>query len=699
MPFIAERYVYDLGEHAILLPDGRVLFIGLAGTTKFLIPDEHGSYSNGTITDGPPSPYTTLYTSHVVTNQGRILLWPGEYGTLRTLLPPGTNRVMEFDPRDDSWSVYEFAQTTAPALCDNGYHASPHVRLLDDGRAFGAFARTNSNDSDMVENTTTIFGSVFETQQHTEECLVWGPDGYYWNVKQFSYRYNTPLVNTVNRYPVVSGVYPEGGVGTRIDYIQKLICYDLPSAPSTQLRPYVDYDWWRWKDIAETGKLTSAEGVAYETGSMIYSPKLDKYVYAAGNGGVYTVSRPGANGFLSVDANYVSASELSTINGAERSDNYLLRRLAEFPMDSFSGVNSPRTGPIGTIRSTDAGKNANDIAGQGEITIVMDPTTSQTFITNYMQAPDTPKKHFWVVHSNKQRYSSFTATGVQFIESGICKFTGVAISEQVDLFTYANNVITGTTSGTGQNGDLTTAYTTSDILVFDRPFWDAREGHILNLPNGDLIIMGGLSDSPYDYSGFNSLGGIFKWDGTSPVLDFLTDDGESVTKWGVYKNLPVPDFRITIVPLPDGTIMFCGENILKFYELTVTEATPRANSTPVIQDFPTMAPLGGTVHLTVLRPNGDNEHVQQNDDFSPAIKNPIATLTSTLDNKVYRCFVHGLTYRGHATNGTGDVFVDIPDNIPVGTYELKTHAGLVSSPPAEIFIVPSGDPVFIDTYN
>lgn len=709
MPFTTERYSTSANSSAatILLPDGRVLFIAY-GSAQVLVPDEFGSYENGTFVDIADPPYSAQYTNWVITNQGRVLIWPGEFGTLKTLLPPGVNRVMEFDPRDDSWSVYEFAQTAAPAVCDNGTHRVPHVRLTPDGRVFGANARAINADVDMVENTVEHRTAVFGVNGLDEECLAQGQDGRFYGVRSFSYGNSGeyPRLSTNRLTPQVLVVDPTGAQAPKI-LPQGVLNY-RPGPTEVVYQPsnsqYMDHDWWRWQDSDMLGKLATYEGIGYETGSMIYNPYLNRFVYAAGNGGIYlldpqaadsNISGPGAS-IIYVAEGY--QSPLPYAAAAENIRNAALTRAAEFPITPTSGSNNIRT-PMGTVASVDSGKNGYAIDTQTTLTVNMGPGVTNFDVSQYIAQNSTYGAYFWITHSNNQRYTLFVATGVSFPESGVFTLSGVSYNRTTINVFDENDQLLSNNPGRGLSGDLSTPFTASDRVFFKRPFWDAREGFVCLLPNGESIIVGGISDGPLDFLGFNKIAGLFKWNGSSTVLDFLTDDGESIALWGPNKNYPISDFELSITPLPDETLMFSGKGVLKFYHPTTTEKTPRANSRPVIQSDPGMLTIGGSAHLTVLRPNGDNEHVQQNDDYSPIINSPVVTLKSTQDNKVYHCRAHGFTYRGIHPSTSGQVAIDIPNTVPVGEYELRVHAGLLVSDPILVQTISVGDPVFVNSYG
>lgn len=282
---------------AQLLPTGSVMAC-VESQTWILDPDATGSYNHANWRRTTDIPYSALYGTVSVLNDGRVVVFAGEIGYSAYYGVPQI-----FDPVNETWSIIEKALSwhTSTNITDDG-------RILSNVSGVGTLSPANGDLYNSVGYTSLVW-SASETQ------LIALPDGRFVNFAGAA----TPgtemktisPINTSENVAAGSVAGNNGVVAT--DFTQTLLGFrDLQS---------------------NVGKWTSSGTVDYEIGPGGWMPKIGKVVLVGGQGWILT---------------YDPATSI-------------LDRPARLGQDALSSQSTSISQKLGTVTSANNGKNAPQI--------------------------------------------------------------------------------------------------------------------------------------------------------------------------------------------------------------------------------------------------------------------------------------------------------------------------------------------------
>ena len=226
------------------------------------------------------------------------------------------------------------------------------------------------------------------------------------------------------------------------------------------------------------------------------------------------------------------------------------------------------------------------------------------------------------------------------------------------------------------NGSLQTAIDTPGVL----------------LPSGQVIFVGGdtvrISNgkTPPTFSFWSSPCRVFLFTpapapapGTIAVLDAQPPANNVLA------------YQARLLVLPNGQVLFTPGNGTALSILTVDTAllgSPQNVWRPTISSVADHMMAGRTYTLTGTQFNGLSQACSYGDDAMVATNYPIAQFTNTVSNKIYYGRTFGFSSMGIATGATPQTArVQLPTNIPTGTYRLVVIANGIGSAPTTVQVV------------
>lgn len=621
-----------------LLPNGKILAFSLAGGMCWIIePDEYGSYRSARVRRVQDMPATSLYGPVTVTNNGNVIVHAGEYGSSIF------GYTQMFDPETEQWTSYPT------------YLAKHSLALLStDGTTWG--------EKRLAPNALPTAAQTF---------TVTSPDGF--TGLDLSGASRSGMEATHAMLPNGNVVIAESSSPGQGSYLGEIL-FNTPTAGNiTWRRQNMTFalsglprafretannsnDSGRWCSTGDT-----VRGVTYEPGVLTYMAKLGKVVLVAGNGCLYTWARLG-NGDLDFNSLARPAVlpntklwNVSNNNSSVVDDKVSLTTYCGVVSDVSLGFNAQQFVSIGSLQFT--AMNAGDA---GTVWKLLQWRLDGTL-------PDASA--VFVRLSGNTEWVKFLYTGVSYTTgSSTVTVTGLSLAR----WPGKTNVI----------------ISPGDQVSLDRPSYDSRDGCATFLPNGDLMLLAGAGGNSAE--GFNSRCRLLKWDGASGWAVEVAEDVTSTFVGGEYAG--------SLFPLPDGSI-WCGfGSNTKVYVPTTAEATPLANSIPVITSAPTSFAAGSRFSLAGTGLTGVHEGGYFSEDRSPRTNFPIVKLRNATSNYVYYCMTRDFTYRGINPGQASSCNVIVPYTVPPGTYQMSVVVNGVSSSEMTVTVggQSGGEPMFLN---
>lgn len=367
--------------------------------------------------------------------------------------------------------------------------------------------------------------------------------------------------------------------------------------------------------------------IIYEVGPTFYMPKIGKPVVLGGNGMIYTYD--------------FNTNELS--------------RVASMGMTPLNMPSTHRPKIAGFI-TTFGGYYANDMAPTFSFsTIGGDYSTSDLLsILNNMA-----QKFVWIRLTNNTQFAKYAFTSASSDAQNNIILTGV-------VETIASGLV---------------RLTSGDQVVLANPHLDTRDCPGAFLPNGDILFLAGYTSVYGRGDDFRYNSRLMKWDGVSSLAE---DANTSYTT----TDLSILNYTSQMIPLPDGSVFVKGSTPpdFRFYIPTTNELTPLNNSIPNILSISPNVKPGSTIRVTGTQLNGLTEGAYYGDDGTPRTNFPIFSFRNLQTNTITYANTKQLFYRGIQASRLSDVDVEIPNSLPVGSYEVRAIASGVPSNPVTIFV-------------
>lgn len=610
-------------NEAFLLPTGAVLLTCADASAHLLEPDEGGSYVNGAIRRVGDMPWTHLYSPAMLTNDGRLHILPGEFGTSHA---GDDNAVSTFDCRTGQWSSH--VETGADSIIST--HTDNAFVMTDDGRMVGRtwVVPASGDITAITPSANQDAVSIIEEGM----CLL--PNGQVVGIAGWT-RNLSGARSALRRRDVAYGSeFVAAGSVSRTERTQ-IISGSISSNN-------VGY----WRLAGDTlSRVVSGGEYEYESGVVMWMPKIGKVVLAAGHGAIYELDGMG-------NGNAVRVAD---------------------PLLEPDDANHRTSRTIGRVRSTNNGQTIATALASGAISFdTTDAVLTASQITDgFTSSFGVVTKNFYVCVDGNSKWIKGTYTAAT-VDGSVITLTGCAVA----------NVNPGATA---------VALATGDRVTVARPSYETRDGCGCILPNGDLMFTSG-NERLKNIDGFNDSCVLLKWDGESATPTLIETDGSA--------RIPGVDFQSTLLPLPDGTVLIVSSQTsignLRFYVPTTEEATPTVDARPVVTSIPARVDQNASFTLSGTQLNGLHEGAAQNDDRTPRTNFPIVRMTHIATGRVVTCGTRDWTYRGIQPNRPSSCTVDVPDSIPPGPYQLTVVASGVSSESVAVVVAPApiGETIF-----
>jgi hypothetical protein len=186
-----------------------------------------------------------------------------------------------------------------------------------------------------------------------------------------------------------------------------------------------------------------------------------------------------------------------------------------------------------------------------------------------------------------------------------------------------------------------------------------------------------------------ALGPITGFDGPTSFYeyDYATNAFTQVNAPGGGLTYVNPPFTLSMLDLPDGTVLFVGgQNSSSLYIYT-PDGTPLAAGQPVINTITENA--DGSFHLTGTGLNGISEGAAYGDDEQMDSNYPLVRMTNNVSGNVY----YARAYNRNSTSvQTGSRILatefSLPQNLPAGAYSLVVVANGNPSAPTNFTYTP-----------
>ena len=200
------------------------------------------------------------------------------------------------------------------------------------------------------------------------------------------------------------------------------------------------------------------------------------------------------------------------------------------------------------------------------------------------------------------------------------------------------------------------------------------DGSVVVLPNGHVLLTSGPVDA----------GGQF-FSGPVSICDVDPDTNTLTTPTSQPTSPPGHTWQCAFLILPNGHVLMTGEqNTINEYVPDAAELTPKASWRPVVTAAPSALIAGHAYQIAGKQLNGLTHANGYGDDRQNATNYPIARLTSSSGD------VHYLRTRDFSTMGiaTGSAIVtavvEVPSNIPPGSWNLEVVANGIASAPTPV---------------
>lgn len=224
--------------------------------------------------------------------------------------------------------------------------------------------------------------------------------------------------------------------------------------------------------------------------------------------------------------------------------------------------------------------------------------------------------------------------------------------------------------------NLTAPFT--GVTTIFRPWPTSWEDATFITPSGDLLLGAEV--------GVNRV--AYQWDGTNPpTTEIITDNGMGDSN--IVNGVWTPDGRL----FSDSS----GSRV-RLYQ---PNGTPNATFAPIIDSFPGAVGPGQTVTLAGRQLHGRSIGAHHGDDWSSVCNYPIVRFRNTTDHRVYWGRAHSYSTRSIEPNIASTCAVDIPSNIPPGSYEMTViSAGNPSPTGVAVQVISSmGSTIHINPYG
>jgi hypothetical protein len=197
--------------------------------------------------------------------------------------------------------------------------------------------------------------------------------------------------------------------------------------------------------------------------------------------------------------------------------------------------------------------------------------------------------------------------------------------------------------------------------------------------------------------GFNGPCSFYEYDYVANAFTQVSAPGGGST----YDSAP---FVNSMLCLPDGTVLFIGDQNSQTLFIYTSTGAPLAAGQPVINSITENA--DGSFHMTGLGFNGISEGAAYGDDEQMSTDYPLVRMTNSVTGNVY----YARTYNWNSTSvQTGSRVIatefTLPQNLPAGTYSLVVAANGNPSAPTNFTYSPppmptgltaiSGDNAFV----
>ncbi len=200
------------------------------------------------------------------------------------------------------------------------------------------------------------------------------------------------------------------------------------------------------------------------------------------------------------------------------------------------------------------------------------------------------------------------------------------------------------------------------------------DGSVVMLPNGHLLITSGPVDP----------GGQF-FSGPVTICDVDENGANLTTQSNQPTAAPGHTWQCCFLLLPSGHVLMTGEqNTINEYQPDAAELTPKNSSRPVLTTAPNALIAGHSYQIAGKQLNGLTHANGYGDDRQNATNYPLLRLTNASGDVRY-LRTHSFSTMAIATeNAIVTAVVDVPSNLPPGTWSLEVVANAIASTPLTV---------------
>lgn len=216
-------------------------------------------------------------------------------------------------------------------------------------------------------------------------------------------------------------------------------------------------------------------------------------------------------------------------------------------------------------------------------------------------------------------------------------------------------------------------------------FLTALDAPAVLLPSGKVICTGGVTRKETD-----NKGNVSYWSGPTQFL--LYDPASRARTLQRLANQPRhrhgDTWQASLLLLPNGHVLYSAQqNTLGEYTPDPAELTARPSWRPRISTCPASLVRGDTATITGVRFNGISQANSYGDDRQSATNFPLVRLTQAA-GKVQYLRTFGFSSMGVATGNTNvTTEVDVPADLPTGSWDLAVIANGIASPTRQVEVV------------
>lgn len=258
-----------------------------------------------------------------------------------------------------------------------------------------------------------------------------------------------------------------------------------------------------------------------------------------------------------------------------------------------------------------------------------------------------------------------------FLRPTLSGYISILMTNGNELVLNTSNLTMNGTKGTfvvsglvSPNEALNTdTVTTGDPVIMGSWRPTAMDSNGGLLPNGDFVYFAGGSERG-EIASFNSIEGAFKWDGVNTPV-FMG-----------WETVGFMQFTRPVFMLPSG-VMSLGRG--RFYKPTAAESTPLAAAIPAITSMPSNVTRNEVVTLAGTQLNGCSEGHVMGDDCAFRTNFPLARFRDSATGLVWFGRTFNYSYRGIQPGRASTCSVQIPADIPNGTYQFQVVTSGVPS--------------------